>query len=84
MSLESNGPTFSLRLLEYGSALERVVNALRRRGHTLRAIQYTRGDETGIAHVTMTVCVGRGRPDRLEVELGRLHCVLEVRESSIA
>ena len=70
--------TLSLRLLDDGSAVERVVNALRRRGHVLRSMQFGPTEEPGVSLMTMAVCARRCRAERLGAELGRLYCVLDV------
>jgi acetolactate synthase small subunit len=79
MSAESEVCTLSLRLLDDGSAVERVANAMRRRGHVLRSIHYRPAGEPGVSHMTMTVCANRCRPERVEAELRKLYCVLDVR-----
>jgi acetolactate synthase small subunit len=70
--------TLSLRLLDDGSAVERVANALRRRGHVLRSMQFGPTEEPGVSRMTMAVCASRRRPERLGAELRRLYCVLDV------
>ncbi|MGA2450762.1 MAG: hypothetical protein ABTD50_19005 [Polyangiaceae bacterium] len=78
MSCASDVVTLSLRLQDDGSAIERVANALRRRGHILRSMKYGFIGEPGVAKMTVTVSARRCRPERLGAELRKLYCVLDV------
>jgi acetolactate synthase small subunit len=78
MSGPSDVVTLSLRLLDDGSAVERVANAMRRRGHVIRSMEYGFVGEPGVSRMTVTVSASRCRPERLGDELRKLYCVLEV------
>ena len=70
--------TLSLQLLDDGSAVERVANALRRRGYVLQFVQYGPTDHPGVSRMTLTVHASRCGPERIGPELKKLYCVLDV------